>query len=131
MKISLEDYKTESFSLDVDGVNGVVVVASLASREWVDGLSRYQSAIAYAKENDIALTEEKEVDLGFDNLTRTETVKTEFHNKAWAKAMQSLVKEWPFEADLFDALMESPELSGKIDLVASRLKAEFESLKKI
>lgn len=134
MKISLEDYKTAELKVNIDGVDGVIVVHSLASRAWKEGLSKYQAAVKYAEENKIDMEIETVIDAGFEHegeaVTSTKTERSDFALNAWASCISSLVKEWPFDIDLLNAVKESDELMGQIDILASSLGAEFTAKKK-
>lgn len=134
MKISLEDYKTEKFNIEIDGVKGEVEVHSLASREWKEAASKFASAIQYAKENKIDLEITEVIDLGFEHdgkqVINEVKSRSEFAIKAHNKSVSCLVKLWPFEIDLLEALGESPALVDKIDIIASSLKRDFDAKKK-
>jgi hypothetical protein len=134
MKTSLSDYKTATLKLEIDGKEGIVVINSLSSRAWTEAVSCYQAAMTYAKDNKIPTGEDIVEQLGFKHegkdVTRKVSKKTKFANDAYIVLMSKLVKEWPFDMNVIDALNESEELLSEIDVQATSLRTEFNAKKK-
>ena len=129
IKVSVNDYKTEIVTINIDDVDHDIEIRSLLSSEFKKGQAEYFELHQHAIDNKIDMEVEVEVDHGLGIVTKSKE-RSEFAKKAFAILLSKLVVRYPTDK-LLEDILESDDLAELIDSTGTRLKKEFEAKKKL
>lgn len=120
---------TAEVEIDIDGKEHKITIHALNSPRMVKPLSEYKARLDYAKQNEIPLTETKEIDLGMGIKKEVES-QTEWAVENTAILLSNCVTGFPEKLDLAQELIKNPEFAAFVDAETVRLNVEFTSKKK-